>query len=66
MQESTSCLKKNFIGYHNFNPLPVSDQIALLRYFANSAGPVQTPQNAASDQGLHCLHTEMSMENAEK
>ena len=23
--------------------------------FANSADPDQTPQNAASDQGLHCL-----------
>ena len=22
---------------------------------ANSVGPDQTPQNAASDQGLHCL-----------
>ena len=24
-------------------------------YLANSADPDQTPQNAASDQGLHCL-----------
>ena len=23
---------------------------------ANSIDPKQTPQNAASDQGLHCLH----------
>ena len=23
---------------------------------ANSADPDQTPQNAASDQGLHCMH----------
>ena len=23
---------------------------------ANSVDPDQTPQNAASDQGLHCLH----------
>ena len=24
--------------------------------FANSVNPEQTPQNAVSDQGLHCLH----------
>ena len=24
--------------------------------FANSVDPDQTPKNAASDQGLHCLH----------
>ena len=24
--------------------------------FANSVDPDQTPQNTASDQGLHCLH----------
>ena len=24
--------------------------------FANGVDPDQTPQNAASDQGLHCLH----------
>ena len=27
---------------------------------ANSAKPDQTSQNAASDQGLHCLQTEIS------
>ena len=27
---------------------------------ANCADPDQTPHNAASDQGLHCLHTEYS------
>ena len=26
-----------------------------IRTLANSADPDQTPQNAASDQGLHCL-----------
>ena len=30
-------------------------------YYENSADPVQTPPNAASDQGLHCLLTEISM-----
>ena len=28
---------------------------------ANSADPDQTPQNATSDQGLHCLLTEYSI-----
>ena len=27
--------------------------------FANSADPVQTPHNAASELGLHCLLTEI-------
>ena len=31
--------------------------------YANGADPVQMPQNAASDQGLHCLLTEISMQN---
>ena len=35
-------------------------------YFPNSADSVQMPPNAASDQGLHCLLTEISMENAVK
>ena len=29
----------------------------------NSADSDQTPQNAASDQGLHCLLTEISIQN---
>ena len=29
--------------------------------YANSANPDQTPQNAASDPGLHCLLTENSI-----
>ena len=45
---------------------PILDQIPVLGYFANSADPVQTPPYAASDQGLHCLLTEISMENAVK
>ena len=37
-----------------------------LRYYVNSADPVQTPQNAASELGQHCLLTEISMENTVK
>ena len=33
---------------------------------ANSTGPDQTPQNAASDQGLHLLHTGVSIRNIVK
>ena len=39
--------------------------ISLASFFvtkAKSADPGQTPQNAASDQGLHCLLTELSIE----
>ena len=46
--------------------LPVLDQISVLGYNANSADPVQTPSNAAFDQGLHCLLTEISMESTGK
>ena len=35
-------------------------------YDANSADPVQMPQNAASDQDLHCLLTEISVKSAVK
>ena len=38
-------------------------QISLLGYYASSAHPVQTPQNAMSDQGQHCLFTAISMQN---
>ena len=31
--------------------------------YANSADPDQTPQNAAPDQGLHCLLTGISIQN---
>ena len=34
--------------------------------YANSADPVQTPQYAASDQGLRCLLTRVSMQNTVK
>ena len=40
--------------------------ISLASHFgkqANSADPDQTPQNAASDQGLHCLLTGISIRN---
>ena len=33
---------------------------------ANSAGPAQMPQNAASDQGVHCFLTGISMQNTVK
>ena len=36
----------------------------VLGYYANSTDPVLTPPNAASDQGLHYLLTEISMETA--
>ena len=42
------------------------DRISILKYYANSADPVQTPRNAASDQGLHYLLTGMSMQNTVK
>ena len=31
--------------------------------YANSADPVQLPQNVASDQGLYCLLPEICIEN---
>ena len=46
--------------------LPDLRQGTLLGYYANSADPVQTPPNAASDQYLHCLLTEISMEMQQK
>ena len=36
----------------------------VLRTYANSAAPDQTPQNAEYDQGLHCWPTGISMHNA--
>ena len=35
---------------------PFKPSVPLKRTLANSVDPDQTPQNAASDQGLHCLH----------
>ena len=43
---------------HSFNPYKPS---ILFVGYANSADPDQTPQSAASDQGLHCLLTECSI-----
>ena len=31
------------------------------RTYSNNADPDQTPQNAASAQGIHCLYTERSI-----
>ena len=45
---------------------PFLCQIPILGYYANSAGPDQTPHLAASDQCLHCSLTEMAMENIVK
>ena len=45
------------INSENFNPYMPS---VLFGTSANSAKPDQTPQNAASDQVLHCLLTEVS------
>ena len=40
--------------------------MTILETYANSADPVQTPQKAASDQDLHCLLTEISIQNTVK
>ena len=40
----------------------MSQPSVFLWAITNSAEPDQTPQNAASDQCLHCLHTERSIE----
>ena len=45
---------------------PFLDQRPVLGYYENTADPVQTPPNAASDQGLHCLLTDIAMGNAVK
>ena len=37
-----------------------------MRYYAKSADSIQMPYLVASDQGLHCLRTEISMEIAVK
>ena len=37
--------------------------ILLKGTLANSVDPDQIPQNATSDQGLHCLHTGISVQN---
>ena len=36
--------------------------LAFCGTWENSADPDQTPQDAASDQGLHCLFTEYPIE----
>ena len=45
---------------------PFSDQIPIMGTHANSANPVQMPQNLASDQDLPCLLTEISMQMSVK
>ena len=44
-------------------PRPFLDGIPVLRYYANSADPVQTPQNAASDQCQYHLLKGISIQN---
>ena len=38
----------------------------ILGTYANSADPVQMPQNVVSELGLHCLLTGISMQNTVK
>ena len=48
---------------------PVLTHISLVSHFwdeGNSADPDQSPQDAASDQGLHCLLTGISIKNMAK
>ena len=47
-----------------FNPFQTRNPIS--GYYENSADPVQMPQNVASDQSLHCLLIEISMESSDK
>ena len=42
---------------------PLLDHIHHWGYYANSADPDQTPHNAPSDRGLHCLLTGISIQN---
>ena len=53
-------------GYSANSADPVQTPHFVLGFYANSADPVQTPPNAASELGLHCLLTEISIENAVK
>ena len=41
--------------YYLTNVYPIVVGRPVKGYLANSGDPDQTPQNAASDQGLHCL-----------
>ena len=43
----------NYIHKPNFNPLMIN--VSKTGTMANNEDPDQTPQNAASDLGLHCL-----------
>ena len=40
---------------------PYKSRVLFVGYRQNSADPDQTPQNMASDQGLHCLLTVCSI-----
>ena len=45
---------------------PFSDQEPVFGYYANSVDLDQMPPNVVSDHGLHCLLTDISMQNAIK
>ena len=40
--------------------------MSVLGYYGNSGDLIRTPQHAASDQGLYCFLTELSMKNTVK
>ena len=50
---------------HAYKPYfnPYKPSVIFVGHIANSACPYQTPQNAASDLGLHCLLTKSSFES---
>ena len=50
-------------GLWMFISFSFPDLLRILRYHANSAVPDQTPQNAASNRGQHCLFTVISVKN---
>ena len=57
MCKASTCT--NFTELKNFNPYKPS--VFFGGTYTNSADPDQTPQNAVSDQGLHCLFKECSI-----
>ena len=56
MKHKRSLFKKLHVGatVPGEKKLFCFDQIPVLRYYANSADPVQTPHLAASELGLYC------------
>ena len=62
VQNDRSKLDKTKILMTNGTLTHISLASFLWEIAANSADPDHMPQNAASDQGLHCLLTECSFE----